>query len=206
MKRESVCRIFSNIPTITTDRLILRKISIDDVEDMFRYSSSPDVTKYLTWSPHPDMTYTLEYVNYLQSRYRSGDFYDWAVVLKDTGKMIGTCGFTRFDYANNSAEIGYVLNASFHSRGIATEAVRKVLEFGFDKLCLNRIEGKYMVENAASRRVMEKCFMVFEGVRREGMLIKGRYRNVGVCSILKREYEGIKDRLQKNNVFRNKES
>ncbi len=192
MKRESVCKIFSNIPTMSTDRLVLRKISIDDVDDMYEYSKNSDVTKYLTWSPHPDMTYTLEYVNYLQSRYRSGDFYDWAVVLKDTGKMIGTCGFTRFDYANNAAEIGYVLNMAYHGHGIATEAVNKVLECGFSKLCLNRIEGKYMVENAASRRVMEKCSMTFEGVRREGMLIKGIYRNVGVCSILKREYEETK--------------
>ena len=188
MRREDICKIFANIPTISTERLVLRRIKGDDVEDMYEYSSDARVTEYLTWSPHPDKTYTLEYISYLQSRYRTGDFYDWAVVLKDSGKMIGTCGFTRFDYANNSAEIGYVLNTEYHGQGIATEAVKKVLEFGFEKLCLNRIEGKYMVENAASRRVMEKCFMTFEGVRREGMLIKGRYRNVGVCSILKREY------------------
>lgn len=196
MRREDICKIFANIPTIKTERLILRKIKGDDVEDMYEYSCDARVTEYLTWSPHPDKIYTLEYISYLQSRYRTGDFYDWAVVLKDTGKMIGTCGFTRFDYANNSAEIGYVLNNEYHGQGIATEAVKKVLEFGFERLCLNRIEGKYMVENAASRRVMEKCEMVFEGVRREGMLIKGRYRNVGVCSILKREYEEIKDGLR----------
>jgi ribosomal-protein-alanine N-acetyltransferase len=194
MRREDICKIFANIPTISTERLVLRRIKGDDVEDMYEYSSDARVTEYLTWSPHPDKTYTLEYISYLQSRYRTGDFYDWAVVLKDSGKMIGTCGFTRFDYANNSAEIGYVLNTEYHGQGIATEAVKKVLEFGFEKLCLNRIEGKYMVENAASRRVMEKCFMTFEGVRREGMLIKGRYRNVGVCSILKKEFEVKKDK------------
>ena len=194
MRREDICKIFANIPTISTERLVLRRIKGDDVEDMYEYSSDARVTEYLTWSPHPDKTYTLEYISYLQSRYRTGDFYDWAVVLKDSGKMIGTCGFTRFDYANNSAEIGYVLNTEYHGQGIATEAVKKVLEFGFEKLCLNRIEGKYMVENAASRRVMEKCSMTFEGVRREGMLIKGRYRNVGVCSILKKEFEVKKDK------------
>ena len=190
MRREDICKIFANIPTVKTDRLILRKISGDDVEDMYEYSCDAHVTEYLTWSPHPDKTYTLEYVSYLQSRYRTGDFYDWAVVLKDTGKMIGTCGFTRFDYANNSAEIGYVLNPAYHGQGIATEAVLATLDFGFSRLGLNRIEGKFMVENGASRRVMEKCSMTFEGVRREGMLIKGRYRNVGVCSILKKEYSG----------------
>lgn len=188
MKRESVCRIFSNIPTLSTERIIMRKITIDDVDDMYEYSKDSNVTKYLTWSPHADMVYTLEYVNYLQSRYRSGDFYDWGVTLKESGKMIGTCGFTRFDYANNSAEIGYVLNPRFHGLGIATEVTARVIEFGFETLGLNRIECKFMIENAASRRVMEKNGMTFEGVRREGMLIKGEYRNIGVCSILKSEY------------------
>ncbi|MBP3375334.1 MAG: GNAT family N-acetyltransferase [Clostridia bacterium] len=188
MKRESVCKIFSNIPVLTTERVILRKITIDDVEDMFEYSKEADVTEYLTWSPHPDRSYTLEYVNYLQSRYRSGDFYDWGVVLRESGKMIGTCGFTRFDYANNSAEIGYVLNPAFHGLGIATEVAQRVIEFGFDNLGLNRIECKFIIGNDASRRVMEKNSMTFEGVRREGMLIKGRYRDIGVCSVLRSEY------------------
>ena len=196
MRREDICKIFANIPTVKTERLILRKVCGDDVEDMYEYSCNPRVTEFLTWSPHPDKICTLEYISYLQSRYRTGDFYDWAVVVKATGKMVGTCGFTRFDYTNNSAEIGYVLNPDYHGQGIATEAVKEILKFGFERLSLNRIEGKYMVENGASRRVMEKCGMVFEGVRREGMLIKGRYRNVGVCSILKKEYEEKKDSLQ----------
>ena len=188
MKRESICRIFSNIPKMETERLILRKIVIDDVEDMYEYSKDNSVTEYLTWSAHIDRSYTLEYINYLQARYKTGDFYDWGVVVKESGRMIGTCGFTRFDYVNNSAEIGYVLNSDYHGHGIATEAVTKILEFGFDRLNLNRIEGRYMVENAASRRVMEKCGMRFEGVRREGMLIKGKYRDIGVCSILNKEF------------------
>lgn len=188
MKRESICKIFSKIPTIETDRLILRKILIDDVEDMHEYSKESSVTQYLTWSPHVDVAYTLEYVNYLQSRYRSGDFFDWGVVLKETGKMIGTCGFTRFDYANNSAEIGYVLNPDYYGQGIATEASGRVIRFGFEMLDLNRIECRYIIGNDASRRVMEKNGMTFEGVRREGMLIKGTYRDIGICSILREDF------------------
>ena len=189
MKREAVCKIFSKIPTVKTERLILRKITVDDVDDMYEYSSDENVTEYLTWSPHADKTYTLEYINYLQSRYRSGDFFDWGVVVKSNNKMIGTCGFTRFDYVNNSAEIGYVLNSAYHGMGLAAEAASEVIKFGFEKLGLNRIECKYIIGNNASRRVMEKLGMSFEGVRREGMLIKGAYRDIGVCSILRREYD-----------------
>ena len=191
MRRESICKIFARIPEIETERLILRKISPLDVDDMNEYARNPHTTEFLTWSPHPDKAHTLEYINYLQMRYRTGDFYDWAVIWKESSKMIGTCGFTRFDFPNDSAEIGYVFNSEFHGRGIATEALKRVLEFGFDNLHMNRIEGRYMVENTASRRVMEKCGLTFEGVRREGMLIKGKYRNIGVCSILKSEYEAV---------------
>ncbi len=188
MRREAVYKIFSNIPTLETERLFLRKISLNDVDDMYEYSSDASVTEYLTWSPHPDKVYTVEYASYLQSRYRSGDFFDWGIVYKNTGKMIGTCGFTRFDYVNNSAEIGFVLNKSYHRQGIAAEAASIVIKFGFERLGLNRIESKFIIENDASRQVMEKLGMKFEGIRREGMLIKGIYRDIGTYSVLKKEY------------------
>ncbi len=194
MKKELVYKMFSHIPTIETERFILRKIRLDDVDDVFEYSSSYEVTKYLSWSPHPDKEYTYEYLSYLQERYKMGDFYDWAVVCKDTGKMIGTCGFTRFDFRNNSAEVGYVINADYHGQGIGTEVLARVIRFGFERLELNRIECRFMIENAASRRVMEKNRMIFEGVMRHSMLIKGEYRNIGICSLLSSEY-GMQEKI-----------
>ena len=188
MKKELIYSIFSNMPTLETERCILRRLNLDDTDDMYEYSSNPDVTKYLTWSPHPDKAYTLEYLMYLQNRYKTGDFFDWAVICKDSGKMIGTCGFTRFFFAHNGAEIGYVLNPAYHGKGIGTEVVGRVIKYGFENLALERIEAKYMVGNEASRRVMEKNGMIFEGVRRKGMLIKGIYRDVGVCSIIKEDF------------------
>lgn len=188
MKRETIHSIFSNMPTLETERFTLRKISLDDTDDMFEYSKNPDVTKYLSWSPHKEKQYTFEYLTYLQDRYKTGDFYDWAIICKDTGKMIGTCGFTCFDFPNDSAEIGYVINPEYQGKGIATEVSYRVIRFGFENLALERIECKFMTENQASLRVMEKNGMTFEGVRRRGMLVKGEYRNIGVCSILKEEF------------------
>ena len=188
MKREAVYSIFSRIPTLETEHITLRKLSMDDTDDMYEYACRADVTEYLTWSPHTDKAHTFDYLSYLQKRYKTGDFFDWAIVCRDTKKMIGTCGFTRFDFTNNSAEIGYVINPEFKGKGIATEACGRVIRFGFENLVLNRIECRFMVENSASRRVMEKNNMTFEGVRREGMLIKGKYRDIGVCSILRSEF------------------
>ena len=188
MKREAIHSVFSNMPTLETSRFVLRKMSLDDTDDMFEYSKNAEVTKYLSWSPHPEKQYTFEYLTYIQDRYKTGDFYDWAIVCKDTQKMIGTCGFTCFDFPNNSAEIGYVINPDYHGQGIATEVSARVIRYGFEMLALERIECKFMMENRASLRVMEKNGMTFEGIRRSGMLVKGEYRNIGVCSILKEEF------------------
>ncbi|MBQ8849679.1 MAG: GNAT family N-acetyltransferase [Clostridia bacterium] len=188
MKKERVCAVFSSIPTLRTERLILRRMSVRDVDDMFDYASRESVTEYLLWEPHQSKRYTEDYLRYISTRYNLGDFYDWAVVEAQSGRMIGTCGFTRFDLPNNSAEIGYVLNPDFHGNGYATEAAAKVMEFGFCELGLHRVEAKFMQGNAASLHVMEKLGMTFEGYRRDGMLVKHKYRTIGVCSILASEW------------------
>ena len=185
MKCETVYKIFSSIPEIRTDRLLLRRMLVGDCYDMYEYASNPEVTRYLTWSPHPDLQYTKEYLVYIGDHYKLGDFFDWAIILKEENKMIGTCGFTRFRFSHNAAEIGYVINPAYRGRGIADEAVRAVMRFGFRQLGLHRIEAKYIEGNEASRRVMEKVGMTFEGMRRDEMLIKGVYRNIGVCAILR---------------------
>ncbi len=189
MKCETIYHIFSHMPTLGTERLLLRPMKVSDCFDMYDYAKRQSVTRYLTWSPHYDIEYTKEYLQYIVNHYRLGDFYDWAVVLRDEGRMIGTCGFTRFHFQNDAAEVGYVLNPDYHGKGYATEAVRAVLSFGFENLHLHRIEAKYIVGNDASRKVMEKCGMKFEGVRRGEMLIKGAYRDIGVCAVLKEEFE-----------------
>ena len=192
MNFQKLVDVFSNIPTLETERLILRGLAVSDCFDMYEYSRKPEVTEFLSWYPHEDLEYTKEYLKNLKSHYALGTFYDWAVVLKEENKMIGTCGFTNIYSQHDSAEIGYVLNPKYRGRGIAPEAALKVVDFGFNVLGLNRIEAKYIVGNSASKRVMEKLGMKFEGVARSSMLIKSRYVDIGVCSILHNEFENQK--------------
>ncbi len=186
-----VAQIFQHIPEMETPRLRMRRIKVSDTDDMYAYSCIEEVTRYLLWSPHPSRDYTRQYLIRLQGLYRSGDFFDWGLEEKVSGKLIGTCGFTSIDPENNRAEVGYVLNPSVWGRGIAPEAVFAVLQFGFDRLSLMRIEARYMIPNERSRRVMEKCGMHFEGVARSAMRVKGVYRDIGTCSILRDEYRAL---------------
>ena len=192
MKKEKIYRVFSHIPELTTPRLTLRRMLPSDAADMYEYACRQDVTQYVTWYPHPDRNFTQEYLQYIAGRYSAGMFYDWAIVYEPDCKMVGTCGFTAFHFAADSAEVGYVLNPEYWGKGIMQEALASVLEFGFEKLQLHRIEARFIEENVRSRHVMEKAGMKFEGVLREAMLVKGNYVNVGICSVLRSDWERMK--------------
>ena len=188
MNHDEITKIFRDPPEIVTRRLLLLKMLKRDAADMYEYAKRSDVTEYLLWEPHDTELYTYKYLSYIQSRYRAGDFYDWAITRRDSGKMIGTCGFTRINGEANSAEVGYVINPSFWGCGLATEAVAAIVRFGFEELHLHRIEARYMVGNDRSRRVMEKLGMKFEGISRDSLHVKGKYVSVGTCAILYGEY------------------
>ncbi len=188
MNKEILKKYFKKFPTLETSRLILRKMKVSDAEDMYEYAHIPQVTQYLTWTEHPDVHFTRRYLDYIRTQYADGEFFDWAIVLKDSGKMIGTCGFTSFDIPNNSAEVGYVVSPEYRGNGYAPEAVCRVMRFGFTELNLHRISARYMDGNTASRAVMDKCGMRYEGCAKNSMYVKGIYRSIHTCAILSDEY------------------
>ena len=189
MTKELLIHTFSNIPTLTTERLTLRKMLIADAADMFEYAHREDTSRYLFWSPHENIAHTKAYLKFVGERYRAGDFYDWAIVLRESGKMIGTCGFTSIDLTHRRGEIGYVINPDYQRQGIAAEAAEAVVKFGFEDLDLNRIEARFIKENDASLKVMRKLGMTPEGYLRDNIYVKGSYRTIGVCSLLASEYK-----------------
>ena len=113
MKREKITKLFSHMPSIHTERLILRPMRVSDAQDMYRYARREDVTTYLLWAPYPSLDFAKQYLKYIEDRYAVGDFFDWGVIDRESGRMIGTCGFTTIDAPNNVGQIGYVLNPNF---------------------------------------------------------------------------------------------
>lgn len=180
-------QIFVHIPTIKTERLILRRITKGDLFDVFDYAKNPAVSQFLLWYPHISLADTRAYLATVDAYYKKGKFYDWGIEYE--GKMIGTAGFSRFDVENNSAEIGYVLSESYWGKGIALEAARAVLKFGFERLGLRRISAKCIVGNSRSESVMRKCAMTCEGVARDAILAKGRYHDIITYAITAPDYK-----------------
>lgn len=188
MSNSSFMKIAKKMPILKTSRLLLRRLRPSDYLDMFEYASLPEVTKYLLWSPHPSAEYTHRYLRSVQDFYKHGTFFDWALIMRESGKMIGTCGYTTLDPEHLRAEVGYVLNPLYWGQGIATEAVTAVISYAFEELGVNRVEAHFMEGNTSSRRVMEKCGMTFEGIHKQYMLVKGSYRNIGICAVTRDSY------------------
>lgn len=188
MRVNFISKLFAHVPTLETKRLIFRELKRSDLHDVHEYSSDPRTSKYLLWEPHESIEFTREFIEIVISKYKSGEYNDWAIVYKDNGKMIGTCGFTKIDEENNVVEIGYVINPQYWGKGIATEAAEKIIEFAFVELQANRVEAKFIFGNEPSLAVMKKVGMKFEGYQREAMIVKGKYKTIGTASILSSEY------------------
>jgi ribosomal-protein-alanine N-acetyltransferase len=162
-------------------------MAVSDAYDMYEYASRSETSKYLLWSPHTSYSQTKLILRNIQNEYYKGDFFDFAVVLKENNKMIGTAGFTSFDAERSAAEIGYVLNPKYHGRGIATESLSVMMDFAFTVLGVKNVECRYLLGNDASLRVMQRCGMTHKG-QCGRILVKGEYRDYAVCSITQEEY------------------
>ena len=193
MNAELLKYTFKHMPTLECERLVLRPMRVTDAPDMYDYAKRDELTKYLLWLPHPSPSYSKEFLKFVVKRYRAGDFFDWAIEEKESGRMIGTCGFASIDIENKCGEIGYVINPDFQHRGYAPEAARAVIKFGFDELSLHRIQCRFMQENEASFKVAKKLGMTFEGYLRDAIYVKGVYRTVGYCSLMRNEFKSKDD-------------
>jgi ribosomal-protein-alanine N-acetyltransferase len=195
-------KIFGDFPILETERLKLRKITLEDVEDMYSYGSDEEVSKYVPWNTHNTLSDTKEFVEFVLNQYENNQVAPWGMEYKDNGRFIGTIGFVSWEPKHNVAEIGYVLSRDYWGKGITAEAANEVIKFGFTKMDLIRIQARCFVENIGSARVMEKTGMSFEGIIRKGIFAKGKHRDIKMYSSLKEEFSSIhKPKLENVNHF-----
>ena len=146
---------------IETERLLLREITLDDKEDLFRLHSDPEVQKY---TGEPVVRSLEEIENAIERRivhYKKYGFGRWATILKSGNHFVGWAGLAylpEFDVV----DLGYRFLAEYWGLGIATEASKAILEYGFNQLGLKEIVAIAVKENKASIRVMEKVGMEFD--------------------------------------------
>lgn len=152
---------------LETDRLLLRRFTVDDADDMYNnWASDPEVTEFLTWPVHPSADFTRQLLKDWISNYEDGAYFNWAIELKENGQVIGNISVVNLDEKIEAAEIGYCMSKNYWGQGIMPEALKAVSDYLFDVVGLNRVAACHDVNNPKSGRVMEKAGMKLEGTLR----------------------------------------
>lgn len=160
-----------------TDRLKLREISWDDLEAIHDFNSIPEVDKFNTMGLPESIEETRQIVktSIEAQNHIDRSNYEWKVVLKETGEMIGLCGLFLSNDKYKSGEIYYKLNPKYWNQGFATEIAKRLVKSGFEDFKLHRIEAGVAVNNFRSIKVLDKVGMQHEGIRRKILPIRGEW-------------------------------
>jgi ribosomal-protein-alanine N-acetyltransferase len=174
-----------------TPRLAFRKLSLEDEQAIFHYSSNPEVTQYVIFPTHRSLEDAQAFIKLNLEKYEKGQVACWAVTLCDTGELVGTADFCWWSLDQRKAEVGFCFAKEQWSKGYASEALMGLIKFGFMHMELHRIEARCFEENKASARVMEKAGMLHEGLMRDFIYVKGRYWNIHQYAILRDDFDKI---------------
>lgn len=146
---------WSSFPTITTARVALREIRRSDAPDIFRFRSDQEVQRYNT-RPMRAVVEAQALVSTMQYWYRHGQAIQWGITVRPVDRVVGICGLHDWRPDQRRAMLGYDLAREHWGRGLAFEAMRAVLAFGFKQLGAARVEAITVAENARSVRLLER--------------------------------------------------
>ena len=175
--------------TLATDRMLLREFTEEDWRATLAYQSDPLYLRYYAWMHRTEEDVRAFVGTFLaQQAERPQRRFQFALTLKADGRLVGSGGVRVRDPEGRQADIGYELDPRFWGRGLATEAVRELLRFGFDTLGMHRLFGECVADNAASARVMEKIGMRREAHLREQTWFKDRWWDTLIYAVLEDEW------------------
>ncbi len=175
---------------LSTERLILREFEEDDWPDVLAYQSDPLYLRYYAWTDRTNeevKDFVQMFINQQHAQPRIK--FQLAMTLKSEDRLIGNCG-VRMDAPDaHEADIGYELASQYWGQGLATEAAREMMRFGFTHFGLHRIWSYCIAENAGSARVLKKIGMQYEGRLRENEYFKDRWWDTLIFGILESEWK-----------------
>ena len=175
---------FTPFHQLETDRLLLRRITTDDVNEIFALRSDAEIMKYIPRPLVKTNEDALEHIAMIEAKIVNNEGINWAITLKGSPKLIGIIGFYRMKPEHYRAEIGYILLPEFNGRGIISEAIKEVVNYGFKVMQLHSIEAIIDPENLGSAKVLEKNNFVKEAHLKENEFYEGRFLDTVIYSLL----------------------
>ena len=177
----------TTLPTIEADRLVLRWLTDADVPALFAVFSDPEVMRYWSHGPLPDMAAAADLLTRIHKHFAERTLFQWGVALRETDEVIGTCTLSSLNPAHRRAEIGYALGRRHWGRGYMAEALPQLLRFAFGTLGLHRVEADVDPRNARSVRSLERLGFRREGLMRERYHLGGELQDALILGLLRSE-------------------
>ena len=160
---------FEVFPSLDTPRLFLRELKTKDAEQVLFLRSNKEVNKFIKRQTPTKIQDALDFIHKIQLGYTKRETINWVICTTDDPKMIGSICLWNYSLDRKTAEVGYDLNPSFQNRGIMTEALQAVLNFGFDTLQLDKIKAFTHYANENSKNLLTKnAFALVDGEKDAG--------------------------------------
>jgi RimJ/RimL family protein N-acetyltransferase len=180
-------------PTLETERLLLRPLEFGDAPRIQALASDRQIaaTTLNIPYPYPEGGAEMWIQQVLEHRARGDADCTFGILRKTDNVLMGAVGIHPYP-SGFRAELGYWIGVDYWGQGYMTEAVRRVIQYGFEELGLHRIDAWHFMHNPASGRVMQKAGMTFEGIMRQHYFKWDEFVDIGGYSILRAEFEGQK--------------
>ncbi|MCE5173027.1 GNAT family N-acetyltransferase [Paenibacillus profundus] len=185
----STKNLFQEFPLLQTERLRLRQVTERDAPSILELFSDQEVIRYVPLSRFTTTEHALQEIAWYTTIFQEHTGLRWGIEIKDTGKLIGTCGFLDYKPDHRRAELGYDLSRPYWGHGIMPEAAQAVIDFGFGVMELNKIAASIVPENTASGKVLSKLGFRQEGLLRQHEFEHGYFVDLAIYAILREEYE-----------------
>ena len=176
-------------PVLKTARLVLRKARQEDAQHFFLVAQDEDVMRYFGVEPYKSVERALDAISWQQRVWAEGSGIRWVITEPGRDTYIGDVGYFKYERQHRRAEVGYLLSRAYWRRGLMTEAMTAVLDYGFVSMDLNRVEALVDPRNAASVGLLDKLGFIREGLLREYEFERGAYVNLYMVSLLRREWQ-----------------
>ena len=184
-----------SFPTFETKRLRLNELTKEDSNRIFDLFSDSSVVEYYDLEAFTEESQAVNLIEFFNSRFKESGGIRWAIRLKETDQLIGTCGFNSWSSKMKNAVIGYDLLSEFWGNGYTTEAVHRIVKAAFlgELQCgeLNRIQADTVPGNSASEALLLKVGFKEEGIRRQSGYWKNKYHDLKCFGLIKLEYNQI---------------
>ena len=181
-----LCPNFSPFPEIETQRLLLRRMTIDDAEVILYLRSNDEVMKYIDRERTKSIEEAKSFIDKIDASLNSNNGVMWGIMLKEKPRtLVGNIGYWRLIKEHYRAEVGYMLHPSFWKKGIMKEALLRVIDFGFAEMNLHSIEANINPGNEASAKLLESTGFIKEAYFKEDFFFDGEFRDTIIYSRLK---------------------